>query len=99
MKRFVVLYAILVLAVVRGYAAEPPRVEGDPATLRMEELEVRGLREKPGVLYLPVHKGIAFPLSVPYDLFLDDMARPVFPREISTRTRQAGENVLERSSP
>jgi hypothetical protein len=48
----------------------------------MEDLEVRGLREKPGVLYLPVHHGITVPFPVRYDLFLTDMARPVFPREV-----------------
>jgi len=45
----------------------------------MEELEVRGLREKPEVLYLPVHRGIALPSPVRYDLFLEDMARPILP--------------------
>ena len=99
MKRAVVLYAVLVLTAVRGFAAEPPRGEGGAATLRMEELEVRGFREKPGILYLPVHKGIASPSPVRYDLFLEDMARPVFPREISIRTRQADENFVERSAP
>lgn len=98
MKRAVVLYAILVMTAVRGFAAEPPRGEEGAATLRMEELEVRGAREKTGVLYLPVHKGIAFPSPVSYDLFLEDMARPVFSREINTRTRQADKNE-ERSTP
>jgi hypothetical protein len=99
MKRAVVICAILVLIAVRGFAAEPPRGEGEASTLRMEELEVRGLREKPGVLYLPVHKGIAFPSPVHYDLFLEDMAHPVFHREIFPRTRQADQNVVERSTP
>jgi hypothetical protein len=99
MKRAVVFYAILALAAARGFAAEPPRGEGEASTLRMEELEVRGLREKPGILYLPVHKGIVFPSPVGYDLFLEDMARPVFPREISPGGQQADKTVPARSAP
>ena len=99
MKRAVVLYAFLVLAAAGAFAAEPPRGEGGAATLRMEELEVRGLREKPGTLYLPVHKGIAFPSPVRYDLFLEDMARPVFPAEISSGSRVVDKTVPTRSAP
>jgi hypothetical protein len=97
MKRSVGILAILLLSAVRGFAAEPPgggdgvngplrmeelEVYGN-APLRMEELEVRGFRDTPDVLYLPVHRGIALPDPVRYDLFLDDMEKPVFPREIS----------------
>ena len=99
MRRAVVLYAILILAAVRGFAAEPPGGDGGGATLRMEELEVRGLREKPGILYLPVHKEIAFPSPVRYDLFLEDMARPVFPGEISSGSRAVDKTVPARSAP
>ena len=49
------------------------------APLRMEELEVFGIREKPEILYAPVHRGIALPSPVRYDLFLDDMGRPIVP--------------------
>ena len=49
------------------------------APLRMEELEVLGFQEKPEVLYTPVHRGIALPSPVRYDLFLDDMERPIVP--------------------
>jgi hypothetical protein len=49
------------------------------APLRMEELEVFGIQEKPEVLYAPVHRGIALPSPVRYDLFLDDMGRPIVP--------------------
>jgi hypothetical protein len=45
----------------------------------MEELEVRGLRETPEILYLPVQRVIDLPSPVRYDLFLEDMARPVVP--------------------
>jgi len=103
MKRGVSLIVILFLAVARGHAAEPPGGTGggnEPlrmeelevwgsAPLRMEELEVHGLREKPEVLFPPVHRGIALPSPVRYDLFLEDMARPVYPREISPGNPQA----------
>jgi len=88
MKRAVALLALLLLAVDQGFAANPPGA--GPAPLRMEELEVRGLREKPEVLYLPVPRGIVLPSPVRYDLFLEDMERPVFPREIPSQTPPAG---------
>jgi len=44
----------------------------------MEELEVRGLREKPEVLYLPVHRGSP-PVSGAVRPVLEDMARPILP--------------------
>jgi hypothetical protein len=99
MKRAAALCAILVVAAAQCFAAGPPGNAGGDATLKMEELEVRGLREKPGVLYLPVHKAVTFPSPVRYDLFLEDMANPVSPREISTGTRQADESAGERSAP
>jgi len=82
MKRTILFLAICILAATPGVAAEKPAASGGPHSLRMEELEVRGLREKPEVLYLPVHRGITIPSPVRYDLFLKDMARPVFPREV-----------------
>ena len=74
--------SLCIFAAAPGFAAEKPAGVGGSHSLRMEELEVRGLREKPEVLYLPVHRGITIPSPVRYDLFLEDMARPVFPREI-----------------
>lgn len=82
MRCTVLFLAICFLAAANGLAAEKPAASGGPHSLRMEELEVRGLREKPEVLYLPVHRGITIPSPVRYDLFLEDMARPVFPREV-----------------
>jgi len=82
MRRAVMFLALCILAAAPGFAAEKPATDGASHSLRMEELEVRGLREKPGVLYLPVHRGITIPSPVRYDLFLEDMARPVFPREV-----------------
>jgi hypothetical protein len=81
MRRAVICLALGFLAAAPGFAAEKPAAGGESQSLRMEELEVRGLREKPGVLYLPVHRGITIPSPVRYDLFLEDMARPVFPRD------------------
>ena len=82
--------ALCILAAAPGFAAEKPATDGGSHSLRMEELEVRGLREKPGVLYLPVRRGITIPSPVRYDLFLTDMAQPVFPWEIPTETPPAG---------
>jgi hypothetical protein len=82
MKWAVMCIVLGILAAAPGGAAEKPAAGGGSHSLRMEELEVRGLREKPEVLYLPVHRGITIPSPVRYDLFLEDMARPVFPREV-----------------
>jgi len=82
MMRAAAFLALCILAAAPGVAAEKPAAGGGPHSLRMEDLEVRGIREKPEVLYLPAHRGITIPSPVRYDLFLDDMARPVFPREV-----------------
>jgi hypothetical protein len=82
MKRAAAFLALCILAAAPGFAADKPPAGGGSRSLRMEELEVRGLREKPGVLYLPVHQGITIPTPVRYDLFLEDMVRPVFPRDV-----------------
>jgi hypothetical protein len=112
MKRSVGILAILFLTAASGFAAELPgggggvkaplrmeelEVRGD-APLRMEELEVLGRRQTPEVLYLPVHRGIALPAPVRYDLFLDDMEKPVFPREISPQKQPAGRTFDQGSS-
>ena len=90
MKRAIPLAVLLLLAAVRGFAEEPSGgTGGRNAPLRMEELEVRGFREIPDVLYLPVHRGIALPAPVRYDLFLEDREKPVFPRELSPQKRPA----------
>ena len=93
MKRVIAFLALLLLAAARGSAAEPTggtvdgnapirmeelEVWGD-VPIRMEEMEVRGLREKPEVLYIPVHRGTTPPSPARYDLFLEDMTRPVIP--------------------
>lgn len=87
------LSAILVLASLiapcaEGFAAEraKPAPAAASSTLRMEDLEVRGLREKPETLYVPALRGVARPSPVRYDLFLEDMNRAVSPREIDPQT-------------
>jgi len=92
MTRAIAFLALCILAAAPGYAAERTAA-GGPHSLRMEELEVRGLREKPDSLYLPVHRGIAPPVPVRYDLFLVDMARPVLPREIPADAQPTGDTT------
>ena len=89
MRRAVIYLALGFLTAAPGFAAEKPAAGGGSHSLRMEELEVRGLREKPEVLYLPVHREITIPSPVRYDLFLEDMARPVFPRDVLTESPRA----------
>ncbi|KRT74940.1 MAG: hypothetical protein XU12_C0001G0131 [Deltaproteobacteria bacterium CSP1-8] len=89
MKPAVALAVLLLVAAARGFAGEPSGGVGSGnEPLRMEELEVRGLREKAEVLYLPSHRGIALPSPVRYDLFLEDMKRPVFHRGLLPGTTQ-----------
>lgn len=57
----------------------------DHPPLTMEELEVRGRREKPDRLYLPVPRGIRHSAPVRFDLLREDMTRPLLPWEIDSR--------------
>ena len=83
MKKALIVLVILFLFATGSLAAEPRKAaRGGPPSLRMEDLEVRGLRERPDILYLPVSAGIALPSPVRYDLFLEDMTRPILPQEI-----------------
>ncbi len=96
MKKALVFLAILFLSTAGSLAAEPRKsAGGGPPSLRMEDLEVRGLRERPDILYLPVSSGIALPSPVRYDLFLEDMTRPILPREILPGTSPAEGNNIE----
>lgn len=90
MKRAAAFCAILFLAAATSSAADPLGAAGPGAapSLRMEELEIRGLRERPGDLYLPVHRAIELPSPVRYDLFLEDMARPYDPEPEPERGRK-----------
>jgi hypothetical protein len=76
---FVCLLSAGIPTVARG---EEPG--GKPLT--MEDLEVRGYREKPDQLYLPVPPKIFHPSPVRVDLFLEDMTRPVTPWQITRHT-------------
>jgi len=62
----------------------------DQPPLTMEELEVRGRREKPDRLYLPVPRGIRHAAPVRFDLLREDMTRPVLPWEIDSRNKPVG---------
>ncbi|MDX1815339.1 MAG: hypothetical protein R3239_05210 [Thermodesulfobacteriota bacterium] len=62
----------------------------DKAPLTMEELEVRGRREKPDTLYLPVPRGIRHSAPVRFDLLREDISRPVLPWEIDSRDKPVG---------
>jgi hypothetical protein len=62
----------------------------DPPPLTMEELEVRGHREKPDRLYLPVPRGIRHAAPVRFDLLREDMTRPILPWEIDSRNQAVG---------
>jgi hypothetical protein len=62
----------------------------DQSPLTMEELEVRGRREKPDRLFLPVPPGIRHAAPVRFDLLREDMARPILPWEIDSRNKPVG---------
>jgi hypothetical protein len=70
---------------------------GKPLT--MEDLEVRGYREKPDQLYLPVPPKIFHPSPVRLDLFLEDMTRPVTPWQITRHTTAKGGGGENRYAP
>ena len=76
---------LLAVVLVGGIFPSPGKAEGTAAEsplLTMEELEVRGFREKPGQLYLSVPNQPFFPAQVRYDLLREDLARPILPWEI-----------------
>jgi len=89
MKRKRIAWRIVVrlLAVVLAGGIFTPPGNGEATAaesplLTMEELEVRGYREKPGQLYIPVPDHVFLPAPVRYDLLRKDLARPVLPWEI-----------------
>lgn len=76
---------VLAIVIASGGAMDPGEVRAadkDRSSLTMEELEVRGRREKPGTLFLPVAGPIRHAAPVRMDLFREDMTRPVLPWEI-----------------
>lgn len=56
--------------------------KAESPVLTMEELEVRGFREKPGQLYISVPDQIFLPARVRYDLLAEDLAKPILPWEL-----------------
>ena len=74
-----------------GFAAaaadEPERPQ-----LRMEDIEVHGSRERPGELFVPAPPPVSLPSRVRYDLFLEDMKRPILPWQIPADNNANGGN-------
>lgn len=63
--------------------------------LTMEELEVRGFREKPGQLYISVPEQVFLPAQVRYDLLREDLAGPILPWEI-VEDNSGGDHLKKR---
>jgi hypothetical protein len=87
-RRFLLLLVFLGASITAGAAIFPGEVRAadkDQPPLTMEELEVRGRREKPDRLFLPVPEGIRHVAPVRFDLFREDMTKPVLPWEVDTR--------------
>jgi hypothetical protein len=74
-----VLLLAVVLSAPAGRGEEHWGSGTDLPRLKMEELEVRGMRENPDVLYLPVPEGIYLLSPVRFDLIREDVVRPVLP--------------------
>jgi hypothetical protein len=87
MKFAVRVLGVLVLAVALAssgvHGEEDRRSNGDLHRLKMEELEVRGMRGTPGVLHMPVAEEIFFLSPVRFDLIREDLIRPVLPWEVN----------------
>ncbi len=84
--RRIALIGVLWFACIPGSIAgakEPSGAGVGTSPLKMEELEVRGLLEKPDRLYLPASRQTLFPLPTRFDFFLEDLSRPVLPWEIT----------------
>jgi len=86
MRRAVLVVCLLLLPWGLVSAADRPKTAKPSTPLRMEALEVRGLRERPEALYVPVHRGIPLSPPVRYDLFVSDLTRPVTLREMKSQT-------------
>lgn len=67
---------------VLGPGGDARAADRNQPPLTMEELEVRGKREKPDKLFLPSPGGMRHSPSVRFDLFREDVTRPVHPGEI-----------------
>lgn len=95
----IIIFTVLVCIV----AITPPAVaraaDGGQPPLTMEELEVRGKREKPDKLFLPTPGGMHHSTSVRFDLFREDITKPVHPWKIDTRSRAEGGNRDDKYAP
>ena len=67
------------------FPGEAHAADKDRPSLTMEELEVRGRREKPDRLFLPVPGAIRHVAPVRFDLFREDRTKPVLPWESDPR--------------
>ena len=88
LRRFLLVMVFLGASITSGVVIFPGEVRAadkDRPSLTMEELEVRGRREKPDRLFLPVPGAIRHVAPVRFDLFREDMTKPVLPWEIDTR--------------
>ena len=68
-----------------GFFPSPGKAQegkGQTPPLTMEELEVRGFRDKPGQLYFSVPDQVFVPAPVRFDLLAEDLAKPFLPWEI-----------------
>ncbi len=79
------LLGVLCLACAAGAIAraQEPSGEGARAPLKMEELEVRGILEKPGRLHVPRPAQVPLPLPVRLDFYREDLVKPILPAEIT----------------
>jgi len=87
-KRSLLVMVFLGASITAGvvmFPGEAHAADKDRPSLTMEELEVRGHREKPDRLFLPVPEGIRHVAPVRFDLFREDMTKPVLPWEVDTR--------------
>lgn len=80
-----VLYATAAPAAGKATQAAP-----ETSSLAMEELEVHGAREKPDRLYVPAPNTLFRFAPVRYDLFAEDLAQPIPPREVRDVTHKNG---------
>ncbi len=89
MKLRVRILGVLLLAVIlpaAGRGEDRKETGAEMPRLKMEELEVRGLRGAPDVLYLPVPAGVYHLSPVRYDLIREELIRPVLPHAVSGET-------------
>jgi hypothetical protein len=91
------IVAGIMLAGVFPHPGVAQEARGESPPLTMEDLEVRGFREKPGQLYLSVPNPIFSPAPVRFDLLREDIAGPINPYEILEQS-PGGENRKAREN-